>query len=334
MRIYALCIIALFAAGTAAAQNMPATQLFSTPLIINPAMTGLMATDIRFTENFYSASDNGLRYSQFCASIDMSILKNALPIGDAMGFGMTYSNSYYSTSSAMNAKGISTAYHKGFGKYKRQHISLGVEGVFNRLSYYDYYIGYSDKKFVSNVALNTGIQYSGILSEKVSVFGGYALKNVIVADNDRRLGMFSRPPVHLINAGGSVKISPRVQLFANTYYAFSNPGTDLTFGSYARVLLNTPDEKTKKRDIALYLGSWISKYDIISPYLGLQIGRSRAGFNYNRSIDRSYLSNSWDLSFVFTTNHRKHTTTPIPVATDAATPAIAPSSRWQCPTMF
>jgi len=325
MRICALRFIGLFAASTAAAQNTPAIQYFSTPLTINPAMTGLIPADIRFAENFNTATGNGLaRYSQLCTSLDLSILKGALPAGDALGVGMMYNNSLYSFGRSISATGISAAYHKAIGKNNRHHLSLGAQGMLNSTFYFRRSIGITPWKAASNITLNTGIQYSGILSPKVAVYGGYAFKNVVINEGSPEAQVrLSRPFENIINAGGSIKIGSRLQLFANTSYRFYFVWLEnrLSFGSYARILLKTPDEKIKKRNIDLYLGGWISNYNVVSPYVGLQTGNSRFGFSYNYYRPDPDRTRAFELSLIFSGNFHKPATNPQP-------------ANWHCPAMF
>src|SRR5271155_5790433 len=82
--------VAIMLAGSALAQDVHFTQYFTSPLTLNPAMTGLVPDDIRFAANYRTqwSSVSPDPYITGTASFDMAMLKGKLPEGDALGIGL------------------------------------------------------------------------------------------------------------------------------------------------------------------------------------------------------------------------------------------------------
>src|ERR1035438_4013016 len=125
--------VALMLTGSAIAQDVHFTQYFTSPLTLNPAMTGLVADDIRFATN-YRTQWNAVSpnpYITGTASFDIAMLKGKLPEGDALGMGMMVLYDKSGTGGLTNTTaGLSLAYHKAFGYDRQQHISIGIQGNF------------------------------------------------------------------------------------------------------------------------------------------------------------------------------------------------------------
>ena len=81
---------AVLFAGSVSAQDVHFTQYFTSPLTLNPALTGLVSDDLRFSGNYRqqwgSVSINP--YVTGTVSFDIAALKGKLPEGDALGIGI------------------------------------------------------------------------------------------------------------------------------------------------------------------------------------------------------------------------------------------------------
>src|SRR3954469_24980686 len=76
--------------GAAIGQDIHFTQYFTSPLTLNPAMTGLVPEELRFAANYrtqWSAVSSN-PYTTGSATFDIATLKNKLPEGDALGLGL------------------------------------------------------------------------------------------------------------------------------------------------------------------------------------------------------------------------------------------------------
>jgi type IX secretion system PorP/SprF family membrane protein len=87
--ILGVCVSAMMV-GSAKAQDVHFSQYFTSPLTLNPALTGLVSEDFRFAANYRtqwnSVSPNP--YITGTASFDLAMLKGKLPEGDALGMGL------------------------------------------------------------------------------------------------------------------------------------------------------------------------------------------------------------------------------------------------------
>src|ERR1700752_5198050 len=117
-------------AGLVRAQDVHFTQYFTSPLTLNPAMTGLVAEDLRFAadyrEQWSSVSPNP--YVTGTMSYDMAMLKGKLPEGDALEIGVMGLYDKSGSGGLTNTTvGLSMAYHKAFGYDRMQHLSIGLQ---------------------------------------------------------------------------------------------------------------------------------------------------------------------------------------------------------------
>src|SRR5580698_2735581 len=82
--------VAMMLSGSAIAQDVHFTQYFTSPLTLNPAMTGLVPDDIRFAADTRDqwSSVSSTPYTTTTISYDMAVLKGKLPEGDAIGLGI------------------------------------------------------------------------------------------------------------------------------------------------------------------------------------------------------------------------------------------------------
>src|ERR1700756_906529 len=82
--------VAMMFAGAVHGQDVHFTQYFTSPLTLNPAMTGLVSEDLRFAANYRNqwSSVSANPYITGTVSYDMAMLKGKLPEGDALGIGI------------------------------------------------------------------------------------------------------------------------------------------------------------------------------------------------------------------------------------------------------
>src|SRR5690554_5747841 len=176
---------------TIQAQDVHFTQYFRSPLTLNPAQTGLIASDWHASANFrtqwYSVSSNP--YVSGTVAFDMPLLREKLPEGDALGIGVLGLYDKAGSGGLQNTTlAISLAYHKSFGMDKQHTLSLGVQGAlvqksiqFDKLIFGDqfdptlpsYLRPVTNEQF-ANADLtypdfNVGLMYSGRVSEHATI---------------------------------------------------------------------------------------------------------------------------------------------------------------------
>src|SRR5688500_8890138 len=84
-----ICVSCLAVAG----QTHHFSQFYSTPLLVNPAATGLTAGPYRLAGNYRSQwNAGGSPYTTFTFSGDAHILSQSLPEGNRLGLGLVLLN--------------------------------------------------------------------------------------------------------------------------------------------------------------------------------------------------------------------------------------------------
>jgi len=296
---------AMMLASSVSAQDAHLTQYFTSPLTLNPALTGLTQCDVRVAANYRSqwASVSSNPYTTTMASYDMAMLKGKLPAGDALGIGILgmydKSGSGYLTNTTV---GLSIAYHKAFGEDKQHVISLGVQGMlvqknldFNKLKFEDQYdpnIGFTlnpTQEVFGNADLsypdfNVGAMYSGRVAENATAYAGvsyYHLTQPVETFLSGNHTIHSRQTAYL---GGSFDLNEDIVLYASGLYQSQASATELMFGAAVGFVLNPGHDREYQKNTILYLGGWYRYQDAIAPYVGFQYSKMQFGLSYDVNV--------------------------------------------------
>jgi len=285
------------------AQDAHFTQYMTSPLWVNPAMTGLVHGDVRGSANYRSqwASVSPAPYSTLNFSYDMGVMKHKLPAGDAIGIGfMGLYDRSGSGGLTNSAGGLSLAYHKVMGKKKRQHLSVGIEALlvtkivdYRKLAFEDMFdpgtgtLVYPTTlvpmtEVVRYVDYNAGIMYSGRISDRSSVYAGYSVYHIMrpvetFLGNDRA----TIHPRHIIQLGWNHDLSKNITLYTSGLYQRQSGAEEIVLGTTAGFVLNPSD---KKSTMTLYAGGWYRYLDAICPTVGLEWYKVRLGLSYDMNI--------------------------------------------------
>ena len=110
-------------------QSTHFSQFYSTPMLINPAATGLTYGPYRVAANYRNQwNDAGSPYKTFTVSGDGRILKDQLPEGNKLGAGLVFVNDK-TLEGAVQGNSISliTAYHVSLDELQK--VSVGFKGT-------------------------------------------------------------------------------------------------------------------------------------------------------------------------------------------------------------
>jgi hypothetical protein len=232
-----------------------------------------------------------------------------------LGVGITgnYNNVLEGIDRSGSTIGISVAYHKALGEAKNHHISFGVQGVIMRQSY-SYHEDSNEIKIVdTHPNLNLGITYSGKLSERVAVYGGYSYYHVAHPVYDLGYPKYTTPGRHTMYAGSAIGISKNILLSAHVLYEKEDVFDNLTLGSTVAFALDPVHHEVNK-GVMLDLGMWYRLGDALSPYVGLEWSKARFGLSYNVFTEgyESLVSKNYvfELSFVYSGVFKKGATAP------------------------
>jgi len=298
--------VAVLFSGSVKAQDVHFTQYFTSPLTLNPALTGLVTDDLRFSGNYRQqwGSVSANPYVTGTVSFDIATLKGKLPEGDALGIGILGLYDKSGSGGLTNTTvGLSLAYHKAFGRDRQQHLSFGLQGNlvqknlnFAQLTFEDMYnngngtLAYPTAERFNNADLtypdfNGGIMYSGKVSEHVTAYLGYSYYHMTqpvetFLNNDNHQ-IHSRQTGYL---GGSFDMNPNTVLYASALYQSQASATEIVIGAAVGFILNPGHDEEYQKSTIFYLGGWYRYTDAIAPYVGIEWSKMRLGFSYDVNI--------------------------------------------------
>ena len=250
-------------AGAAKAQDVHFSQYFTSPLTLNPAMTGLLADDIRFAANYRNqwSSVSTHPYVTGTASFDIACLKGKLPAGDALGLGVMMLYDKSGSGGLQNTTvGFSFAYHKAFGRDKLQHISIGAQADlvqksidFSKMTFEEQY-NLTTGQFIPGMSngepiktnsisypdFNTGLMYSGQIKEHTNAYIGASYYHLTQPVESFLNDKISHPIHSRYSAymGASFDLNEKTLLYANALYQSQESATEVVLGAAAGFIMN------------------------------------------------------------------------------------------------
>jgi type IX secretion system PorP/SprF family membrane protein len=337
---------AMLFVGSVCAQDVHFTQYFTSPLTLNPAMTGLVEGDLRAAMDVRQqwSSVSAHPYMTGTLSYDMAVLKGKLPEGDALGIGVMGLYDKAGSGGLTNTTvGLSLAYHKAFGYDRLQHISFGFQGnlVQKRidaasLTFEDQYnpatgtISSGTGENFTNGDLNypdfnLGIMYSGKVADHVTAYMGYSYYHLtqpvetFLGNNDHQI--HARHTGYL---GGAFDMNPNTVLYASALYQRQAEAQEIVLGTAIGFILNPGHDPEFQKNTIFYMGGWYRYRDAISPYFAIEWSKMRIGLSYDVNVSSfTPATNSMgaiELSALFFGNINKRESNP--------------NYNWACPKIF
>lgn len=299
--------VAMLFSASLKAQDIHFTQYFTSPLTLNPAMTGLVADDLRFSGNYRSqwASVSPNPYVTATMSFDIATLKGKLPEGDALGLGFLGLYDKSGSGGLTNTTvGLSMSYHKAFGRDRQQHLSIGMQGMlvqkninFAKLTFEDQYdansgtLMYTTNEFFNNADLtypdfNFGAMYSGKVADYATFYLGYSYYHLTQPVETFIGGTSSHKihPRHTGYIGGSFDMNPNTVLYASGLYQAQAGAQEVVLGAAVGFVLNPGHDMEYQKNTTFYLGGWYRYQDAVAPYVGLEWSKMRLGISYDVNI--------------------------------------------------
>jgi len=337
--------VCVLMSGAAMAQDVHFTQYFTSPLTLNPAMTGLVPDDIRAAANYRTqwASVSSNPYITGTASFDMAMLKGKLPEGDAVGIGGVFLYDKSGSGGLQNTTaGLSLAYHKAFGREKLQHISLGIQGYlvqkhidFQKLTFEDQFDPSTggtpypthenfQKADLTYSDFNSGIMYSGKVAEHGTGYAGFSYYHmtqpVETFLNDNSHQIHSRYTGYL---GGSFDMNENTVLYASALYQSQAAATEVVVGAAVGFVLNPGHDDEFQRNTVFYLGGWYRYNDALAPYVAIEWSKMRIGVSYDVNVSSFTPATggmgAYEISLLYFGHINQHEKTP--------------NYNWSCPKL-
>jgi type IX secretion system PorP/SprF family membrane protein len=334
--ILGLCAALTFVSSTNA-QDVHFSQYFSSPLTLNPAMTGLVQNDTRLATNYRSqwGSVSTNPYLTGTITFDMATMRGKLNNGDALGIGLMMLYDKSGTGELTNTSvGLSTAYHHAFGFEKRNTISFGVQGMlvmksidFTKLTFEDQFnpatgtitgpsSDYLDHHDLNYPDFNAGVMYTGKISDFATAYLGgsyyhltqpvetFLKKPNLGSGTDHKIS--SRYTAYI---GGSFTLNENVVLYASGLYQQQASSTEIVLGSAVGFVLNPGYDPEFMKSTVFYLGGWYRYSDAIAPYIALEWSKYQVAFSYDVNISSftpaTNGNGAYEVSFIFNGKNNK-----------------------------
>lgn len=282
------------------AQDPHFSQFFSSPLTLNPALTGKFDGNLRVAGNYrnqWPAFNNV--YTTSTLSLDFSVMKKNIPEFDTWGVGiLALTDKAGGGILTNNYVGISTSYHKALDEDGYNQIGAGFQATYGQkrldsrnLKFEDMltpfgFTGISQDIFLSEnlninyFDVNAGIIYSGSSSDRNNYYIGASVYHINKPKESFKGGNWSISPRATVNAGGYFPVSDLLTLHTSAIYQVQNKASETTLGGAIAANLNEDEVNPS----TIYGGAWVRISDAIIPYIGLEFSGIRIGASYDINI--------------------------------------------------
>jgi type IX secretion system PorP/SprF family membrane protein len=313
----ALVMMVLAACLEVKAQSYHFSQFFSTPLLTNPANTGLIDGSYRLASNFRAQGlSGGSPYLTGYVSADISPFKSKLTDGHTAGIGLYVMNDQ-SLNGALkgNSLGLSAAYTVGLDAKKVHSLGLGFQGTyhqreldFNKLSFdtqwggtgYDpsLPVGEDLQYFRRNYFdINTGLLYRA-RGEKSSFFGGVSAYNILRHEDNLLVDEYKMPTRFVVQAGAQFIAGSTGTVYFSSTFMQQAKASVTTLGAAYGIRLNEGEQNN------IRFGAWYRLNDALIPYVGYYNRGFQLGLTYDYTTSQkktgAEIRNGFELTLMFT----------------------------------
>lgn len=279
------------------AQDPHFSQFFSSPLTLNPALTGKFDGTLRVAGNYrnqWPAFNNV--YTTSTASIDFAVLQKNIPFNDTWGVGIiALTDKAGGGILTNNYLGISTSYHKALDEDGYSQIGAGFQATYgqkrldnSKLVFEDQltpfgFTGVSadifstDNLNINYIDINAGIIYTGSTTNRNNYYVGASVYHINRPRESFKGGIWNISPRSTISAGGYFPVSDLLTLHSSGIYQLQNKASETTLGA----ALSAPISEDDINPSNVYAGLWMRLKDALIPYIGLEFSGIRIGISYD-----------------------------------------------------
>lgn len=299
MKRIALQIIMYSITLLSKAQDPHFSQFYSSPLTLNPALTGRFDGNFRMSSNYknqWPTINNAFTTST--ASIDFPILTNSIPEFDTWGVGIIGLNDQSGNKILRNNYvGLSTAYSKSLDENGYQQLTVGFQGVMAykrldlRLADFEDeltpfgFTGITSEIFSNqNVAvnyfdMNAGLMYSATTNGYNSFYAGVSMYHINRPRESFLGGNYFLQPRLTIHGGGYTPLDQN--RFTTLHASFIHQRQAGSSETVAGLALSRNINQDEDRPTSVYAGMWYRFNDAMIPYLGVEVQNVRVGVTYD-----------------------------------------------------
>ncbi len=296
MRIFYFIFSFLVLLINANAQDPHFSQFFSSPLTLNPALTGKFDGNLRATGNYRNQWPTINRaFTTTTVSVDFPIMRTHISPTDTWGVGvMGYSDQSANSALKFNYLSVSTAFHKGLDEDGYQQIGAGFQGTYtnmlldvSNLKFEDQLTPFgftgSTGEVFNNTTLknnyfdiNAGILYTGSTTDKNNFYAGVSMYHITRPKQQFTGTFFLLNPRTTFHAGGYFPVDNVGTLHLSGLYSTQAQASEAVLGGAMELPVTEGESPT-----SVYFGSWVRVGDAVIPYLGLEFSDFRLGVTYD-----------------------------------------------------
>jgi type IX secretion system PorP/SprF family membrane protein len=284
----------------ATAQDPHFSQFFSSPLTLNPALTGKFDGTVRIAGNYrnqWPAFNNV--YTTSTLSIDFDILKDRLPDYDRWGIGiLALTDQAGSGVIKNNYLGISTSYHKSLDEDGFKQLGIGFQGTYgqkrldrDKFKFEDQltpfgFTGVTQETFDQNnldvnyLDVNAGLLYSMSTDASNNFYAGASMYHINRPSQSFMGANWNIATRTTISAGGYFPVSDILTLHTSGIYQYQNKASETVVGGALAAVI----DKASQQPSNVYGGLWYRLNDAIIPYIGLEFSGMRIGATYDINV--------------------------------------------------
>jgi len=308
--ILEICIL-----GILSAQDYYFSQFYSSPLTLNPAMTGLFNGDYRVVTNYRNQNEALTPFNTYSASFDTKILQKILE-QDVFSVGLVLVQDELLNKSVSNTVLMfSTAYHDRIGE--NDYLAAGLQGglyqtyvnmyAFTYPQQWDPITGEASLPITeqfqnTNIDLfdmNIGLIWYHYMGKSSSIFLGGAIFHVAQPETKylNTNGYLSRR--YVFHGGAHAALNDKISLVPIFVVEYQNKANQVIIGTTVEYRSNNN---------AFKFGGWYKCSGMYTFYLGMEFKGVELGASYDFVSSSDYLGNNIggvEISLIFTSFYKK-----------------------------
>ena len=257
----------------AQAQDIHFSQFYNAPLVLNPAMTGLMNYDVRVTANYRSQWESvTVPYRTFAVAADASVMKGFLE-DDFFGVGLMMLNDKAGDADLRTTQiQTSFAYSKSLNGDANHYVSLGGQvGVvqrsidFSQLTFDSQFDGdvlnanigsgeELDRDQFAFTDFSAGLAWYYVPTKMHSYYAGLSMAHLNEPNqsffSDTRENLYRKLTAHI---GMEIDFNESLSFLPGAIFLMQGTHRELNVGGSFKFVLNPEEDHFNQ--IALYMGS-------------------------------------------------------------------------------
>lgn len=307
------------------AQDPQFSQFYSSPLTLNPALTGNFNGTTRFISNIRSQNaDYNNAYNTKTASVDFKVLSNKIKQLDRLSMGVLFlSDQTGNKILTNNHLGVSLAYMKALDQEQKRSLSVGFQATYNNKRFNSANalledqitpggnINISGDNILNNglsktaVDVNAGILYQYAPTSEHLYYIGGSLFNILQTQKGFGNNTSAVPIRKTIHGGMMSPVGYAGTFHASFHFQQQKEFNQLLIGgAYSHYI-----KDALRSYIEVYLGAWYRTDQSIIPYIGLEWNYWRLGYtndiSFSNQLTAGQLRYSNEVSLHYTLNKDK-----------------------------